>query len=364
MLPSLLCILFQTVLTTPSLPPFKYHYSLNDNPSAIFSSSGGVLYSPVYGVMVYIPAGAILGEDQVEVSFRLVTEEAEIREFLSQFIFKSSVVCSGMFEFEAKLVEAPEGAKFDAFLSDVWIELPHCLSFGGSSQKDYSTAFVVSDSRGKVAVETQALFSEGYPYVNLPVRHFSRFCVSHSPKKRFSPSRDETSVAHLRRSMQKLHLSDSMDYDQAFTPHTLSKQIMHRIAESATYSTAMEKQSRYIEIKNTIICQDASTSLSHEDAMEVDQPASISSATSASLEQEDLSAPSLSLMACVCQPTGRHKLNRWTADIVFAPLLPKALKVGIVLPCHSAYSVYYVHTTCVDLGITNCRYCSTLVAEE
>ena len=346
---SILCTMAKD--TTPSLPPFKYHYPLNDNPSAIFSSSGGVLYSPVYGVMVYIPAGAILGEDQVEVSFQLVTAEAEIREFLSQIMFKGSVVCSGVFEFEAKLVEAPEGAKFDAFHSEVWIELPHCLSFGGSSLKDYSTAFVVSDSRGKVTIETQALFSEGYPYVNLPVRHFSRFCVSHSPKKRFSPSRDETSVAHLRRSMQKLHLSRSIEDDQFSTPHTHSNQFKQWMMESATHSTAEEKRSRYIETKKAsseasaeeqqrqgLLRQDASANLSDEAAMEVDPPASISSATSASLQQEDFNVLStkLSIMARVCQPEERNQWEWWTARIVFALHLPETYEVlGIACQMHS-----------------------------
>ena len=332
-------ILFWVEVATAALPPFKYHYSLNDNPSAIFSSSGGVLYSPVYGVMVYIPAGAILGEDQVEVSFRLVTAEAEVQEFLSHVIFEGSVVCSGVFEFEAKFVEAPEGAKFDEFRSEVWIELPHCLSFGGSSLKDYSTAFVVSDRRGKVAVETQALFSEGYPYVNLPVQHFSRFCVPLSPKKRFPPA------LHVRKTSPILRASDSLEkYPANGGPHTSFKQ-MKQLAQTSMASSpsAAEKRMLFFEMKKAssdasaeeqqrqgLVRQDASANLSDEDAMEVDQPASISSATSASLEQEDLSAPSLSLMACVCQPTGRHKRDRWTADIAFAPLLPKALKVLLV----------------------------------
>ena len=336
---------------TQSLPPFKYHCTLNDNPSAIFSSSGGVLYSPVYGVMVYIPAGAILGEDQVEVSFQLVTAEAEIREFLSHVMFEGSVVCSGVFEFEAKLVEAPEGANFAEFHSDVWIELPHCLSFIDGSLKDYSSAVVISDSRGKVAIENQALFSEGYPYVNLPVRHFSRFCVVHSPKKRFSTSRGETTVSHLRRYMQKMSLSSSIKDDQFATPHTQSKQLKQWMMESATHSTAEEKKLRYIETKKAsseasaeeqqrqrLICQDASANLSDEAAMEVDPPASISSATSASLQQEDFNVLStkLSIMARVCQPEERNQWEWWTARIVFALHLPETYEVlGIACQMHS-----------------------------
>ena len=314
-------------MTTPSLPPFKCYYPLDNNPSAIFSSTGGVLYSPVYGVMVYIPAGAILEEEQVEVSFKVVTEEAEIQEFLSCSLLKGSVLCSAVFELEAKLVDAPNGVEFK-FHSDVWIELPHCLSFGGCSLKDYSTAFVVSESRGNVEVETQALFSEGYPYVNLPLHHFSRFCVADSPKKRFSTIREETTVSLLRKSMQKLCLSDSIDNEQSTTPYTHSKQLKQRMTESATYSTAAEKRSRYIEIRNALICQDASDNhYDDDDAMEVDQPAPVGTASGVSPQQEAINVPSLSLMACVCQPAGRHKLDRWTAEIVFAPLLPKALKV-------------------------------------
>ena len=321
--------LYSTVLTTPSLPPFKYHYPLDNHPSAIFSSAGGVLYSPVYGVMVYIPAGAILGEEQVEVSFRLVTEEAKIQELLSSPLLEGSVLCSGVVEFEAKFVDAPDGVKFDEFHTDVWIELPHCLSFRNCSQNDNFRAFVVSDSRGKVEVETQALFSEDYPYVNLPVRHFSRFYVTDSPKKKFKTPKDEAAVSHLRMSMQRLCLSNGMHNEQFASPHTHSKQLKQRVTESSTYSTAAERRSRNIEIRKTLTQLGPCASLSDidENVMEVDPPAPASIAYNTSLQQEDHNAPALSLMACVCQPADRHERDRWTADIVFAPLLPKALKV-------------------------------------
>ena len=292
---------------------------------------------------MYIPAGAISGEEQVQVSFQVVTDEVETQKFLSCSLLEGSVLCSNVFEFEAKLVDAPDGVEFTEFHSDVWIELPHCLSFGGCSLKDCSTAFVVSDSKGNVEVETQALFGEGYPYVNLPVRHFSRFCVADSPKKRFS-TREETTVSRLREYMQKLRLSNSVEDDQSAPPHTHSKQLKQRVTESATYSTAAEKRARYEEWKKTsseasaeeqhqaLVHQDACDNLcdDDDDAMEIDQPAPVDTASNASLQQQALNVPSLSLMACVCQPPGRHKLDRWTAEIVFAPLLPKALKVLLV----------------------------------
>ena len=321
------CTLFCVELAT--LPPFKYHCPLDDHPSAIFSSAGGVLYSPVYGVMVYIPAGAILGEEQVKVSFRLVTEEAEVREFLSSPLLEGSVLCNGVVEFEAQFVDAPDGVKFDKFHTDVWIELPHCLSFGGGSLNDYSRAFVVSDSKGKVEVETQALFSEGYPYVNLPVRHFSKFYVADSPKKRFPPA------LHVRKALPKLNASDSLEkYPASSSPQSCLKQLKKAAQTSAASPSAEERRRLYNEAKRVsseasaeetrqaLIRQDASANLCDEDAMEVDPPAS-----NTSLQQEDPSAPALSLVVCVCQPADRHKRDRWTADIVFAPLLPKTLKV-------------------------------------
>ena len=125
-------------------PSHNFNISLNDKPMATFSSPGGALYSPVYGLTVYIPAGAILGQEQAEVSFRLVTDEAEIRKFLFHSPFEGSVLCSGVFEFEARLGDAPNGEEFVKFHSDVWIELPHCLSFINGSLKDYSSAVVVS----------------------------------------------------------------------------------------------------------------------------------------------------------------------------------------------------------------------------
>ena len=72
-------------------PLRNFSVSLDDHPSAIFFSAGGVLHSPVYGVTVYIPAGAILGEEQVEVSFRLVTEEGKIQRFIFNSPFKGSM---------------------------------------------------------------------------------------------------------------------------------------------------------------------------------------------------------------------------------------------------------------------------------
>ena len=294
---------------------------------------------------MYIPAGAILEEEQVEISFRQVTDEANIQQLLSCSLLEGSVLCSAVFELEAKLVDALNEEEFK-FHSDVWIELPHCLSFGSCSLKEYSTAFVVSERRGRVEVETQALFSEGYPYVNLPLRHFSKFSVVYSPKKRFEPR------LRVRKNRPKLTTSNSLEkYSANCNPHTLSEQLKEVTQASASSPSAAEKRALYFEMKKTsseasaeeqrqaLIRQDASDNHydDDDDAMEVDQPAPSS-------QQEDLNVPSLSIMACVCQPPGRHKLNRWTAEIVFVPLLPKALKVLLVC------SIYTVHSLLTALN--------------
>ena len=326
---------------THFMPPFKYHCPLDNHPSAIFTSAGGVLYSPVYGVMVYIPAGAILGEEQVKVSFRLVTEEAEVREFLSSPLLEGSVLCNGVVEFEAKFVDAPDGVKFDKFHTDVWIELPHCLSFGGGSLNDYSRAFVVSDSKGKVEVETQALFSEGYPYANLPVRHFSRFSVADSQKKRFPPAR------HVRKALPKLNVSRSLEKYPANDSTT--EQVKKAAQTSAASPSADEKRKLNFEMKKAsneasteekrqaLIRQDASANLSEQDVMEVYPPAPAGTAYNTSLQQEDLTVqssnvPKMSVMACTYEPRGRSRLKQWSARIVFAPHLHNTYQV---LPLHS-----------------------------
>ena len=337
---TLLSILLTITKTTmPPLPPFNC--PLDDHPSAIFSSAGGVLHSPGNGVTVYIPAGAILEEEQVEVSFRLVTEEAEVREFLSHVMFKGSVVCSGVFEFEAKFVDAPDGVEFVKFQSDVWIELPHCLSFGGCSPKDYSTAFVMSDSRGEMEMEAQALFSKGYPYVNLPVRHFSKFCVVHSPKKRFTPA------LHARKALPKLNVSRSLEKYPANDSTT--EQVKKAVQTLAASPSADEKRRLYFEMKKAsseasaeekrqaLIRQDASANLSDQDVMEVDPPAPAGTASNTSLQQEDLTVqslnvPKMAVMVCTYEPRGRSKLNQWSARIVFAPHLHNTYQV---LPLHS-----------------------------
>ena len=342
-----------TVLTTPSLPPFKYHYSLDDNPSAIFSSTGGVLYSPAYGVTVYIPAGAILGEEQVEVSFRLV-EEAEIQKFFSHF--EDSVLCSGVFEFEAKLVDTSDRVKSSKFHSDVWIELSHCLSFGGCSLDDYSTAVVVSERGGEVEVEEQALFSEGYPYVNLPVRHFSKFCVIHTPKKK----RFEGAL-RVRKVPRKLCYSNSLEKNHSASPRDVSK-VLKQMSQESENPSAAKKRELYYEMKKTsseasaeecrqalirqdacakqvLVRQDASDNNDEEEAMEVEQPAE--------LQQEPVNVTSVAVMVCVCQPVDRHKMERWTAEIIFALLLHSTLKVQL----SSLYTLHFLQTAHIWLHI-------------
>ena len=342
---------------TPSLPPFKYHYSLNDNPSAIFSSTGGVLYSPVYGVMVYIPAGAILEEEQVEVSFQVATEETEVHKFLSLVMLEGSVLCSAVFEFEVKLTSSPNRTNFDVvkFHSDVWIELPHCLSFIGGSLKDYSSAVVVSERRGKVEVETQALFSEGYPYVNLPVRHFSKFSVQHVQRRftwpaKHHPSKllnaSKHSVYKLSSDLRQLSLSSSYksgDFPMLVeSPSTQSRYIRQAVTRSSllTSYSPPGREALLAEVRSTTsrsLEQPARLELAclqsvdpaDEDFMDVDTPdVQDQNDCHSSLDQELLHGASMSLYACIYQPVNRHTCTEWTADIVFTPLLPQALNVS------------------------------------
>ena len=330
-------------------PSRKFNVSLDDNPSAIFSSSGGVLYSPVYGVMVYIPAGAILGEDQVEVSFRLVTEEGKIRRFLAKSSFEGSILCSGVFQFEAKYVRAPEGANSVKFHSDVWIKLPHCLSFIEGSLKDYSSAVVVSDSRGEVEVETQALFSKGYPYVSLPVRHFTNYGVlrrrltfpaKHHPGK---ANVSKHSVLKLASNLEKLTLSASGT--NGSSPITQGRHIRQTLTRSSSLTSdhSTHRQALCAEVKATTsrsFDQPATKQgLGHQhgmmvnpaddDTMDVDAlDVQEQNDSRSSFNQELLHGASMSLYACVYQPVNRHTCTEWTADIVFAPLLPQSLNVS------------------------------------
>ena len=354
---------------SPKCPLRNFNVSLDDHPSANFSSAGGVLYSPVYGVAVYIPAGAILEEEQVEVSFRLVTEERKIRRFVFNSPFKGSILCSGVFEFNTKAVS--EGAKFSEFHSDVWIKLPHCLSFIEGSLKDYSSAVVVSDSEGEVEVETQALFSEGYPYVNLPVRHFSNYGVLHV-QRRFTWSakhhrgKANVSMSKLANDFRKLSLSSGCQSggtsSSGNSPITQSKHIQQAMTRSSslTSSSSSHGQSLYAEVKTVtsrsfeqpttrreLVHQRAvMPDSADDDTMDVDAPCvQEHKDCHSSLDQELLHGASMSLYACVYQPVNRHTRTEWTADIVFAPLLPQAVNVSMKLwLCLSPFSCLFVCT--------------------
>ena len=364
-------------------PSHKFYVLLDDNPSAIFSSSGGVLYSPVYGVMVYIPAGAILGEDQVEVSFRLVTEEGKIQRFISHSSFEGSILCSGVFQFEAKYVHAPEGANFVKFHSDVWIKLPHCLSFIEGSLKDYSSAVVVSDSRGEVGVETQALFSKGYPYVSLPVRHFTNYGVQRIQRRFTFPAKhhpgkanvSKRSVLKLASNLEKLSLSASGTNGSspriASSPITQGRHIRQELTRSSSLTSdhPTHRQALCTEVKATtsrsfdqpatkqgLVHQHGMTvNPADDDTMDVDAlNVQEQNDSRSSFNQELLHGASMSLYACVYQPMNRHTCTEWTADIVFAPLLPQSLNVSsqdsccahfLSLPC--SYVCVYNYTAVV-----------------
>ena len=348
-------------------PLWNFNVSLDDHPSAIFSSAGGVLYSPVYGVMVYIPAGAILEEEQVEVSFRLVTEEGKFRRFVFNSPFKGSILCSGVFEFNAKPVS--EGAKFSEFHSDVWIKLPHCLSFIEGSLKDYSSAVVVSDSRGKVEVETQALFSEGYPYVNLPVRHFSNYGVQHVQRRftwsaRHHRGKANVSMSKLANDFRKLSLFSECQSggtsSSGNSPITQGRQLRQAMTRSSSLasgsSSDRHRAALYAEVKTVtsrsfdqpttrqeLVHQHAMMpdGADDDDTMDVDTPrVQEHKDCHSSLDQELLHGASISLYACVYQPVNRHTHTDWTADIVFAPLLPQAVNVSMKLWLSLSFSCF------------------------
>ena len=308
---------------------------------------------------MYIPAGAILGEEQVEVSFRLVKEEVEVQKCLSQSMFEGSVLCSGVFEFEANLVNPTDGKEFDRFHSDVWIELPHCLSFKNSSLKDYSTAFVVFKRKGKVEVEEQALFSEGYPYVNLPVRHFSKYYVQHAQQSFTRPAKHHTgkapkfsaskcTMSTLVSDLQKLSLSSSYKNGDspklAESPITNVRHMREAVTQSSSHASEdslLDQRALLAEVKYTTsnFLEQAALRdlhLAHQnvspedgDDMEVDPPDEQNQRDCcSSLDRELLHGASMSLYVCVYQPLNRHKCSEWTADIVFTPLLPQALDVS------------------------------------
>ena len=299
----------------------------------------------------------------MEVSFRLVTEEGKIRRFIFNSPFKGSILCSGMFEFNAKPVS--EGAKFSEFHSDVWIKLPHCLSFIGGSLKDYSSAVVVSDSGGQVEVETQALFSEGYSYVNLPVRHFSNYGVQHV-QRRFTWSAKHhrsivnVSMSKLANDLRKLSLSSGCQScgTSSYSPITQGRHIRQALTRSSslTSGSSSDRQALYAEVKTVtsrsfeqpttrreLVHQRAMTpdGADDDDTMDVDVPrVQEHKDCHSSLDQELLHGASISLYACVYQPVNRHTHTDWTADIVFAPLLPQAVNVSMKLWLSLSFSCF------------------------
>ena len=102
--------------------------------------------------------------------------------------FPGSILCSRVFEFEAKIVNSEEkDNELTTFLEDVWIELPHCIDIPHVCSSKKYIPCVLSETNGKVQTELSAIFSPGYPYVNIPVRHFTRFAAVLRPHYKFPP---------------------------------------------------------------------------------------------------------------------------------------------------------------------------------
>jgi hypothetical protein len=313
------------------------HTDPTEPASAVFTSEGGILYSPYHGVSVHIPKGAIPEGQRVRISFCLVLDQESRSELLKHPDFPStSILIGSVFDFVAKIVkeEENEGQEWDAFLCDVWISLPICVNLSPENSKyDYLSFAVYSEKDGQVERDTCAVFSFGYPYVNIPCSHFSKrtsVCDSYQiPQHRKRRRRYNQDV--LCRSMNNLSLrtKSSMQVNSRpdsplFNPRKLvaqysdspaTKRALYREAKkvSSEASTSQEKelpQKNGTELSNK--SSELANGLLEPEMMDTEEIS------------EDSSIPSLILSLWLLQPKARHEKEKWDAKLCLLPHLPEA----------------------------------------
>ena len=310
------------------------HTDPDEPASAVFTSEGGILYSPYHGVTVYVLKGATPEGQNVRVSFWPVVDSEGLRILLSHPLFSGAFLCSHVFNFEAKLMKGDLEEVFDAFSLDVWIELPYYTVFGDITSSPQSPLFVLSQRDDQVQCEENVVFAAGYPYANICVRHFSSYSVAARRPSHFTPNLPR--VKHGSSSKYPLMMnglrthSGSFEKDVDGSPQSKAKKTRKILSELYVSGKSTEHLSSEVEIvsKQASLDDNPGEGVNgnwDEEEMEVDVGTSPSFPISyTSSHRKGLP---LNLLFFAFQPKDRHKMQCWNDDVFILPHLPESYMV-------------------------------------
>jgi hypothetical protein len=301
------------------------HSTADEPTSHLFTNSGGSLHCLCHGVSIHVPAGAIAPGESVRILLRNVTE-GEVLHRLSSF-YANSILCSQVFEFEAKRFCGGEEVNFITFRRDIWIEMPHCAHIPSASSAHMLC--VLSERSGIVEPVPEALFSPGYPYVNFPTCHFTRYTISLQQPRKFIPAYPRRSAEAMSSRQaglsKKISASDRKGGSPRLMHSALSSQPVRKVpgqhpqppsfspALSSTQSESSAPLSQQAVQKQRDELVTGNESLNH-----------LTSAFSQNKLEEE---PSLNLVMCLLQPKNRSREQNWEAHIVFLQFLPNVLEI-------------------------------------
>ena len=310
------------------------HTDPDEPASAVFTSEGGILYSPYHGVTVYVPKGAIPEGQNVRVSFWPVVDKEELQILLSHPLFRGAFLCSHVFNFEAKLTKGEVEEVFDAFSLDVWIEVPYYVVFGYITSSPQSPLFVLSQRDDQVQCEDNVVFAPGYPYANICVRHFSNYLIAARRPLPFTPNLPRakySSSSKFPLTMNGLRThSGSFEKDVKGSPLSRAKETRKMLSELSMSGNSTELLSSEVEIVSRQASLDDNPSKEvngnqDEEEMEVEIGSCPSFPISyASPHRRGLP---LNLLFFAFQPKDRHEMRCWNDDLFILPHLPESYMV-------------------------------------
>ena len=292
---------------------------------------------------MYVPNGAVSAKKTVTISFFNVTGREPLYNLCS--FIPGSIVCSRVFEFEAKIVNSED--KVDEFLEDVWIELPHCIEIPYfCSSKNYIPC-VLSETNGKVHTELSAIFSPGYPYVNIPVQHFTRFAAVLRPHRKFPPEGPIKSSSifpspHVRHSSVGRTLSRELGGSQSLRTSSCptSKQVRTLVQQSSHSPQSSPITTRAQSDDPAPLSQPATQS--GRDELVV---GSYSTLQLDSANNQDTSGDNfIKLWLYLLQPRNRSQMTRWKANIVLLQNFPGIREVSLYCIIYFTTLLSHMHT--------------------
>ena len=305
---------------------FHFHHSLKLPVSAHFDWRGGVLYSSLYGVRVHVPEGAIGKGELVKISFELVTD---LRDLLSNEGFSHAVLCSEVFNFEA--TDVPSGKSVEQFEKEVWIEFPHYAHLRNSG--DVQSVYVLSNRGGSVRRQDGAVFSIGYPYVNLPLLHFSPYCTVQERRRKFLRSR----LSSLERGTRSLKRNPS--HQSSFEKSVSLKNSPISLKRQDAITGNVRRSNLHEKVHSDQSQSSCGSVCSEAEEMECDTSChsnnvTYNGATDSNMECNAGPVP-LDMQACVLQPKERHGSGQaWSGKIYLLPHSPHLSSVRQVALCY------------------------------